>query len=271
MSLVSITIPTYNSAGTLQKCLDSIAAQDYPAIETVVIDSRSLDATLKIAGAWGATCITVDARLLGARVAGIQAARGEFMLLLDSDHVLSPTAISRAVAVMDTADALYLEERSLETRTLVQRLFDADRRLIQSQVVLHSDPLKGVLLGRFFRRDLLLKAVERIPPEVVRHAVTFDHEIINYEFLKLSQRVALLPEALRHHEPETVSELWRKNFRYGKAARQMVRLGYYAELRRGKARPRLGAWKPGMVGWGLQSYLLLALKAPAIMAGYVLG
>lgn len=243
--------------------------QDYPRIETVVVDSHSRDATREIALQHGARCITTDAWLLAARVMGIQAAQGEFVLLLDSDHVLSPTATSRAVALMDDYDALYLEERSLETRTLVQRLFDADRRLIQGQVALHSDPLKGVLLGRFFRRDLLIEAAQRIPPEVVENAVTFDHEIINYEYLKLSQRVALLPEAVWHYEPETIVELWRKNFRYGKAARTMSRLGYYAELRGGKARLRLGAWKPQFLEWGLQSTLLLVLKAPALLAGYV--
>lgn len=268
--LVSITIPTYNSAGTLAACLESIEKQSYPRLETIIIDSHSSDTTQEIARKFDARIITTDSWLLGARITGIQAAQGEFILLLDSDHILSPSTIDRAVALMDTNDGLYLEERSLETRTFVQRLFDADRQLIQRQVALHSDPLKGVLLGRFFRRDLLIEAISCIPAEVVQKAVTFDHEIINYEFMKRSQRLALLPEAIWHHEPETVTELWRKNTRYGRAARTMTRLGYYRELRRGKARPRLGAWKPGLLRWGLQSTLLLMLKAPALLVGYFL-
>jgi glycosyltransferase involved in cell wall biosynthesis len=266
--LVSITIPTYNSARTLGACLESIKQQTYPRVETIVIDSHSSDTTQEIARKHGAQIITTDAWLLGARVVGIQAAQGEFIVLLDSDHIMSPSAIARAVEMMDTHDGLYLEERSLETRTLVQRLFDADRQLVQSQVALHSDPLKGVLLGRIFKRDLLLEAISHIPPEVVQKAVTFDHEIINYEFTKRTQRLALLPEAIWHHEPETVTELWRKNTRYGRAARTMTRLGYYRELRREKARPRLGAWKPRLLWWGLQSTLLLMLKAPALLIGY---
>ena len=100
--------------------------------------------------------------------------------------------------------------------------------------------------------------------------MTFDHEIINYEYARLSDRVGLLEGAVWHHEVRTVFELWRKNYRYGGAARQMSRLGYYADLRRAKARPRLGAWSPRHLGWGMQSSLLLALKAPAILIGYLL-
>jgi glycosyltransferase involved in cell wall biosynthesis len=268
--LVTVTIPTYNSAATLRACLEGIAAQDHPKVETVVVDSHSADETLAIAQEAGARCLTVDAWLLGARVAGIEAARGEYVLLLDSDHVLAPDALSRAVALMAEVDALYLEERAIETRTLVQRLFDADRQLIQAQEALHADPLRGVLLRRFFRRDLLCEAVERIPAEVVERAVTYDHEIINYEYARLSERVGLLEGAVWHHEVRTVFELWRKNVRYGKAARRMSRLGYYADLRRAKARPRLGAWRPRLLWWGAQSTLLLALKAPAILIGYLL-
>jgi glycosyltransferase involved in cell wall biosynthesis len=267
--LVTVTIPTYNSAATLRACLASVAAQDHPAVEVVVVDSHSSDGTLAIAQEAGARCLSIEAWLLGARVAGVRAARGEYVLLLDSDHVLAPDALSRAVARMAQVDALYLEERAIETRTLVQCLFDADRRLIQAQQALHADPLRGVLLRRFFRRDLLSEAVDRIPPEVVERAVTFDHEIVNYEYARLSERVALLEGALWHHEVRTLAELWRKNLRYGKAARQMSRLGYYAELRRAKARPRLGAWRPRLLWWGVQSSLLLALKAPAILIGYL--
>lgn len=44
-TLVSVIIVTYNAAQTLQKCLDSIYAQTYPAIEIIVIDGNSTDNT----------------------------------------------------------------------------------------------------------------------------------------------------------------------------------------------------------------------------------
>ncbi|GAA4097473.1 glycosyltransferase family 2 protein [Mucilaginibacter panaciglaebae] len=45
---ISIVIVTYNVAGTLQACLDSIYKQKYPALEIVVIDGASTDGTVNI-------------------------------------------------------------------------------------------------------------------------------------------------------------------------------------------------------------------------------
>lgn len=49
MPLVSIIIPTYNSAKTLEICLQAIKAQSYQNIEIIVVDNNSLDETKEIA------------------------------------------------------------------------------------------------------------------------------------------------------------------------------------------------------------------------------
>jgi len=45
---VSVIIVTYNAAGTLQRCLNSISTQKYPHIEVIIIDGKSTDGTIKI-------------------------------------------------------------------------------------------------------------------------------------------------------------------------------------------------------------------------------
>ena len=45
---VSIITVTYNSADTLQSCIDSVASQSYKNIEHIVIDGSSKDNTLEI-------------------------------------------------------------------------------------------------------------------------------------------------------------------------------------------------------------------------------
>jgi glycosyltransferase involved in cell wall biosynthesis len=45
---ISIVIVTYNAAETLQKCLKSIFNQQYTNIETIIIDGKSTDDTIKI-------------------------------------------------------------------------------------------------------------------------------------------------------------------------------------------------------------------------------
>jgi glycosyltransferase involved in cell wall biosynthesis len=45
---ISIVIVTYNAAAHLQKCLDSIFVQKYPAISVIIIDGASTDGTVQI-------------------------------------------------------------------------------------------------------------------------------------------------------------------------------------------------------------------------------
>jgi len=45
---INVIIVTYNAAKTLQKCLDSIYSQQYPAIDIIIIDGKSTDETVQL-------------------------------------------------------------------------------------------------------------------------------------------------------------------------------------------------------------------------------
>ncbi|WP_183575383.1 glycosyltransferase family 2 protein [Mucilaginibacter sp. X5P1] len=45
---ISVIIVTYNAAEHLQKCLDSIYKQAYPAIDIIIVDGKSTDGTVQI-------------------------------------------------------------------------------------------------------------------------------------------------------------------------------------------------------------------------------
>lgn len=90
--MVSFVIPTLNSQATLGECLDAILMQDYPRdeFEIVIADAGSTDATLEIARAKGADTITSNQLKTGeaGKAAGIKAAKGDFIALVDSDNIL---------------------------------------------------------------------------------------------------------------------------------------------------------------------------------------
>lgn len=112
--MVSIVIPTLNSAATLGLCLDSILAQDYARgdYEIVVADAGSTDATLEIAKSKGVDVICANPLKTGeaGKTAGIEAARGEIIALIDSDNILPDTDwLSRMVAPFADADIIASE------------------------------------------------------------------------------------------------------------------------------------------------------------------
>ncbi len=52
MHTISIVVPSYNHAGYVEACLDSIYFQDYPDIEMIIVDDRSTDGSADIISEW---------------------------------------------------------------------------------------------------------------------------------------------------------------------------------------------------------------------------
>lgn len=102
--LISIVIPAYNLAGWIQGALESVLSQDFTCFECLCIDDGSTDGTGRIIDEFAMR----DPRIVpvhqanrgegGARNAGIERARGQWILFLDGDDILSSNALSRLVA-----------------------------------------------------------------------------------------------------------------------------------------------------------------------------
>ncbi|QUW03925.1 glycosyltransferase [Chloracidobacterium validum] len=106
---VSVIVAARNEAETIAPALRSLLAQEYPALEIIVVNDRSTDATgsilaqiqrehptLKVV-----TITTLPPGWLGknhAHWVGAQAAQGDFLLFTDADIVMHPSVVRRAVA-----------------------------------------------------------------------------------------------------------------------------------------------------------------------------
>jgi glycosyltransferase involved in cell wall biosynthesis len=266
--LVSVIIPTYNSQKTLGKCLESIQNQSYKKIETIVVDSYSKDSSADIAKKQSARVIQTRWKLLGARYLGLVESNGEFILILDSDQLLERTAVERALEMIKrNFDMICLEEGTYEADTWVRRLFEADRKLVFKAANVHLDPVEGVLLARFYKRQILEKAFAEIPEELMPDVVSHDHAIIYYEAYKITQKVGILPNAVWHIEPKSVVELWKKNFRYGQSTYDITRTACYRDLLSRKVRFRKAASTDFSLG--VQSYILSIMKGIPYYVGFV--
>jgi GT2 family glycosyltransferase len=112
--LVSIIVPVRNEERYIERCLYSIAAQDYPRdrIEVIVVDGRSGDRTPEIVARFAAES-TLDVRLIDnpARKAapamniGVRAASGDVIVRIDGHAALAHDYVRRAVAALDASGA----------------------------------------------------------------------------------------------------------------------------------------------------------------------
>jgi len=267
LPLVSVTIPTRNSEDVIGACLASVKNQSYPNIETLVVDSKSTDQTKDIIGSFGAKFISYEGKLLGARYEGLLSSQADFILLLDSDQILEPKAVERALLMMDNYDMLALEELSYKPRSLFEGLYEADRKLIHLQP--NFDPLDGNLLPRFFKREILEKAFLAIPKEIIPTTIHHDHAIIYFEARKVSSRVGILPASVYHREHD-LTKTWGINFRYGRSLQWLLKDGYYQELVRRRDKGfRKGAFKSK--GLWIRSFVLFLFTKITQKMGYLSG
>ena len=103
--LISVIIPTVRRPQRLWRALASVAAQTYPAVEVVVVNDGGLDVSTQVAryrATFGRPARSVQLQpnrgLAGARNAGIAAATGELIALLDDDDSWQPNHVARLAA-----------------------------------------------------------------------------------------------------------------------------------------------------------------------------
>ena len=107
---VSIIVATYNQAGYLPQCLDSLLAQRTPAAdyEVIVVDDGSTDESPAVIARYGDAVRGITFRrnrgLAEACNAGVEAARGRFIVRVDSDDWLAEAAIAKLLAAAEDGD-----------------------------------------------------------------------------------------------------------------------------------------------------------------------
>lgn len=95
--MLSIIIPTLNEEKYLPRLLDSIKSQDYVDYEIIVADAGSIDRTVAIATSYDCQVVLGGLPAKG-RNEGAKVAKGDILLFLDADVVLSPHFLKNAAA-----------------------------------------------------------------------------------------------------------------------------------------------------------------------------
>jgi glycosyltransferase involved in cell wall biosynthesis len=170
-----------DEAATLSRCLNSIADL---AGELIIVDTGSTDTTLDIAHQHHATVLHHDfthVDFAAARNAGLAAATGEFVLVLDADETLNPASAATVRAISGNEIGYVVQRRNIPADPAKPQWFDHAVRL--------------------FTRNPLFRYAGRV------------HETIDASILGAGGRLVQSTIVLDHHlAPE--SELRAKGRRY---------------------------------------------------------
>ncbi len=104
--LVSVVMPLYNSAATVQASLESVLAQTYTNLEILVVDDGSTDEGVDLCRRHQDPRLRIvqqkNRGLAGARNTGIRESSGAIVAFLDSDDLWKPEKIERHVEHLRT-------------------------------------------------------------------------------------------------------------------------------------------------------------------------
>jgi len=132
-ALVTIIIPVYKVEKYIRKCIESVLDQDYSNIELILVDDGTPDRSGQIADEYAQK----DARIrvihkhnegvAVARNVGMDAARGDFVLFVDSDDWISRDHVSHLVSLQkkDDSDMCMTTEyftQKTDTQTSVEKI-----------------------------------------------------------------------------------------------------------------------------------------------------
>lgn len=149
---VSIVLPAYNAAATLDFCLESLARQTWPESrrEIIVVNNNSTDHTQNIAERHGIKIVDCQFRgASSARNAGVEAAQGDWVAFIDSDCIAAPqwleTLTLNAIQLHDANDDLVMlggDVRGLYFGNQAMRQFGAEAGLLDQK-----SAVSGGMLG----------------------------------------------------------------------------------------------------------------------------
>ncbi|MDD4899133.1 MAG: glycosyltransferase family 2 protein [Candidatus Omnitrophica bacterium] len=220
--LVSITIVNWNSSGYIEKCLDSIKKQLYPAIELIVVDNSSTDSSLEyIAKNFPQVKIVKNKENLGfskSHNLGIHLAKGEFILPLNFDVFLEPDFVGEMVKMMKNDSSigivsgkLYRQTNGNKTKILdstgitMRHCFMHPRGQSEEDRGQYDNSEGALVFGACGAAPLYRKAMLE---DIRSGREFFDEDFVNYvEDVDLSWRACLRnwkcvynPSAVAYHE-----------------------------------------------------------------------
>lgn len=226
---VSVVVPTRNSEQTLEACLASIRGQTYGALELVVVDNFSGDATPEIARRYAHVFEQAGPERSAQRNRGAELASGAYLLMIDSDMVLDERVVEDCV---DTARAEEVAAIVIPERSIGEGFWAACKALERSCYV-GDDTIEA---PRFFTSD------------VYRRHGGFDETMVAGEDWDLAERLrptvrfGRAQGEIRHLEGNLrLRDTVRKKFFYGR------RLGGYLARHPEVSRRQLVLIRPAFV------------------------
>jgi cellulose synthase/poly-beta-1,6-N-acetylglucosamine synthase-like glycosyltransferase len=215
---VSVIVPAYNAAATLEQCLAAQCAQNFPRdeFEIIVVDDGSTDATAEIAARFSpARLICGEHRgAAAARNLGAREAHGDWLLFTDADcepteHWIETLCAAFADASVVGAKGTYrTRQRELVARFVQLEYEEKYARMRRAQTIDFIDTYSAA-----YRRDVFLANGgfdESFP------SASVEDQEFSFRLAEQGHTMVFAPDAVVYHRHVATLEAYaRRKFRIG--------------------------------------------------------
>ena len=232
--LVSVIVPVYKVEPYIAACAESLFTQTWPALEFIFVNDATPDRSMEVLealidsrfAALRPQIVRIDKRvnegLPQARRTGVERARGEWILHVDSDDFLERDAVERLMAaVQDDTDVVYFHIRKEWSGG--RRRISRDARYASgaeyARDIVHFRA-HGFLWNKLMRRRLYER--ELFYPRYNMH----EDIVLSCQLLQGARGVVLLPEPLYHYRRDNPAAVTRER----KAARRLQSARNFLDL-----------------------------------------
>lgn len=228
LPLVSVIIPSRNEEKFIDRCLDSIIAQDYPKdkLEVLVVDGMSEDCTRKIVKEYErqfpfVNLVDNPKQITSAAFnTGIKSAKGEIIIIMGAHNTYEKDYISQSVDYLTNGNAdnvggvckVVPQNNSLITKSIAY-VFSSPFAAGNSYYRIGTDKPKYVdtVFGGCYKREIFDK-IGFFDEDLLR---TQDSEL-NARLIKSGGKVLLVPTIVSYYYTrKSLAELWKINLQYG--------------------------------------------------------
>ncbi len=180
MPKVSIIVPVYNAESGIQRCVDSILAQEFKDFELILVDDGSKDASPAMLDAYAKEDSRVrvihqaNSGVSTTRNNALDAAQGEYVQFLDADDWIAPEATRLLVRGMEDHDAdMVIADfyRVIDDRVAEKGDIDAFDIISREEYAHYlmenpADFYYGVVWNKLYKRSIIEEHELRMDPEI---------------------------------------------------------------------------------------------------------
>lgn len=208
-ALVSLVVPVYNGEKTLPRLLDSLQAQTYQNMEMIFVNDGSTDRSEQVIQARGAEDARIrwvtreNSGVASSRNAGMDMARGQYLLFADVDDWLDVRAVERLMYHREISGCdlvvsdfyRVIGEKTLHMEGIAQGGLLSRKQFAEEMMKSPADFYYGVVWNKLFRLDLIRKNRLQFSP----HLDWCEDFQFNLEYLQYAKWVYVLKEPVYYY------------------------------------------------------------------------